>query len=243
MTAYQYTGNELELFAKAGNWKRYFAGFILPYLKGNVLEAGAGLGSTTQILNNGSASSWTLLEPDGSYCRRLETMIKEQQLPGNCIVKQGDTFSLGKEPLFDTIIYIDVLEHIEADKAEMEQAARLLKTGGHVIVLSPAHQYLFSPFDKAIGHYRRYNKKTLRATANAMLEEERTRYLDSTGLLASLANKWLLRQSYPTAKQIAFWDRYLVTSSTLTDRLCNFQIGKTIVGIWKKKNKYNPSQI
>jgi SAM-dependent methyltransferase len=243
MTAYQYTGNELELFAKAGNWKRYFTGFIRPYLKGDVLEAGAGLGSTTQILNNGSAASWTLLEPDGLYCARLATMIEEKTLPGNCEVKQGDTFSLGNEPLFDTIIYIDVLEHIEADKAEMEQAARLLKTGGHVIVLSPAHQYLFSPFDTAIGHYRRYNKKTLRAAGNTMLKEECMRYLDSTGLLASLANKWLLKQSYPTEKQIAFWNRYLVSSSTVTDKLSGFHIGKTIVGIWKKTNEYNPSQI
>jgi 2-polyprenyl-3-methyl-5-hydroxy-6-metoxy-1,4-benzoquinol methylase len=63
---------------------------------------------------------------------------------------------------FDTIIYLDVLEHIADDRAELACAARLLSPQGCVIVLSPAHQFLFSPFDQAVGHYRRYSRATLR---------------------------------------------------------------------------------
>lgn len=55
-----------------------------------------------------------------------------------------------------------MLEHIEADAAEMNKAAALLNPGGHIIVLSPAFQFLYNPFDKAIGHYRRYNKRMLK---------------------------------------------------------------------------------
>jgi SAM-dependent methyltransferase len=135
---------------------------------------------------------------------------------------------------FDSIIYIDVLEHIEHDAEEVQAAARHLKDDGHLIVLSPAHQFLYTPFDKAIGHYRRYNKKTLSALIPAELETVRLIYLDSIGAFASLANKLALQQSMPTLKQILLWDKKLVPTSTFFDPLIRYYVGKTIVGIWRK---------
>ena len=74
-------------------------------------------------------------------------------------------------------------------------------------MLSPAHQWLFSPFDAAIGHCRRYTKSSLRAVG-AAVDEFRTKrlsYLDSCGLFASAGNRLLLRQAMPTLQQILFW--------------------------------------
>ena len=59
-------------------------------------------------------------------------------------------------------------------------------------------------------------------------------YLDSCGLLASVANRLLLSQSIPTTKQIGLWDSYMVPVSRLTDPLIGFSIGKSLIGIWQR---------
>ena len=129
---------------------------------------------------------------------------------------------------------MDVLEHIEDDSAEMERAARRLKPGGYAIVVSPAHNWLFSAFDKAIGHFRRYTKATLRATTPAGLELVRLRYLDSVGMLASLGNRMVLGSAMPTARQIAVWDKLMVPISRAIDPLLGYTVGKSILGVWRK---------
>jgi hypothetical protein len=79
---------------------------------------------------------------------------------------------------------LDVLGHIEDDDAELRLAARYLRKGGHLIVLAPAHQFLYSPFDGAIGHFRRHCRRSLRAAAPPELSFVLLRYLDSAGLMA-----------------------------------------------------------
>jgi len=112
---------------------------------------------------------------------------------------------------------------------------KLLEEGGILIVVSPAHQWLYSPFDKAIGHYRRYTKKTLRSIIPDLFEEKKLLYLDGVGLMASLINKVLLQQPYPTKKQIVFWDQYIIPASTIFDYLTRAFAGRSILGIWEKR--------
>ena len=135
---------------------------------------------------------------------------------------------------FDTILYIDVIEHIEDDRGEAALWASRLRPNGHVIVLAPAHQWLFSPFDREIGHYRRYNRDMLAALSPRGLEPVRAWYLDSSGMLLSLANRLVLRASYPTPANIRFWDSVVVPVSRLLDRVSGHHVGKTVIGVWTK---------
>lgn len=229
-----YIGNELELFQHATVWKDYYGRLIKPYLKGKVLEVGAGIGSTTESLCDGTQEQWLCLEPDPELYAKLEKKITDKQLPACCTSLKGTTNDLPHENKFDTIIYIDVIEHIENDAEELERAKNLLVDGGHLIILVPAHQHLFSPFDRAIGHYRRYNKRMLKAAAPADIKLLKMVYLDSCGLLASLVNKYFLKQDYPTIKQIKFWDTVMVRLSKVSDKLTNYKAGKTVVGVWQR---------
>jgi SAM-dependent methyltransferase len=175
------------------------------------------------------------LEPDATLAARLESKVQALKIPpGTLQVLIGDTVSLPAESSFDTILYIDVLEHIEFDQQEMERAFQLLAPAGHLIVLSPAHPFLYSTFDQGIGHFRRYSRRTLRAAGPQGSTPLRLFYLDSVGLLASLTNKLFLKQKLPTLAQIQFWDRYLVRTSLRIDPLLGFNLGKTVIGIWKK---------
>src|SRR5439155_19234776 len=113
---------------------------------------------------------------------RLDPKIHSGELPKCCESRLGTLEKFDDAETFDTILYMDVLEHIEDDRAEVARAAKHLRPGGHVIALSPAHQWLFTPFDRAIGHHRRYTRAGFGALATPDLEPVRLRYLDSIGL-------------------------------------------------------------
>ena len=232
--SFAYVGSELELFAGATNWKRYLRDQVAPYLGEDVLEVGAGLGGTTRVLCRGSERRWACLEPDATLAARLEGEIRSGSLPACCEARVGTIEGLDEGETFDTALYVDVLEHIEDDRAEVARAARRLRPGGHLIALSPAHQWLFTPFDQAIGHHRRYSRRGFGALAGDDLEGVRLDYLDSIGLFASLANKLVLRSATPKASQIAFWDRVLVRMSKVVDPALGHSAGKSVLAVWRK---------
>ena len=232
---YTYPGEELEIFETAINWKRYFSRFISPFIKGKVLEPGAGIGGTTVLLNRGELNSWLLLEPDEAQFNILQKKIIDGSLPANCKVINGTIDNLQPTDEFDCILYIDVIEHIANDSQEILHASGHLRTGGHLVVLSPAFQFLYSPFDKAVGHYRRYSKKTIRRLTSPGLVLQRCTYIDSTGFFASLANKLFLKQSYPSLRQVKTWDRLMIPVSRILDPLFFYSFGKSILATWKKQ--------
>jgi len=232
---YNYVGQELDLFARAANWKTYFGAAIAPFVRGDVLEVGAGIGQTTRHLCDGRQRSWTCLEPDPTLADRLERDADVRSLSPRPSIHIGTTASLGNERWFDTILYIDVLEHIEHDRAELERAASLLTQNGALIVLSPAFQFLFSDFDRSVGHFRRYTASTLDAVIPTGLQRVRLQYLDSVGFLASLANRALLRQSMPTARQIRLWDGRMVPVSRLLDPVLSRLFGRSVIGVYERR--------
>ncbi|MBE9156523.1 class I SAM-dependent methyltransferase [Nodosilinea sp. LEGE 06152] len=230
MTNYSYIGSELELFRAAKNWKNYYYHMIRRHLGSEILEVGAGIGGTTKVLCRQSYKRWLCLEPDAELIQRFKA---DSEIPTLCEVRQGILADLPVDQRFDAILYIDVLEHIEADQAEVQRATAYLKPGGVLIVLAPAHQWLFSPFDKSIGHYRRYNKAMLSQLTTSDLTVVSLKYLDSVGLLASLSNRWL-KQRMPTPRQIKLWDTWMVPISKVLDPMLQYTIGKSILGVWCK---------
>lgn len=233
---YEYPGGELALFAGALNWKAYFARRLAPHLRGDVLEVGAGLGKTTEALWNTNCSTWTCLEPDPSLAAGLTRAAASLTSRGATLrALTGTLADVDAGARFDAILYIDVLEHIEDDRGELLRASRHLAPGGRLIVLSPAHPFLYTPFDAAIGHHRRYTRSSLAALRPEGLSELEVVYLDSAGLLASLANRLLLRQSMPTERQIQVWDRLLVPVSSRLDCVLAHRVGKTVVAIWEQR--------
>jgi 2-polyprenyl-3-methyl-5-hydroxy-6-metoxy-1,4-benzoquinol methylase len=229
MPEFAYAGSELEIFEKAVNWKRYFARYMAPYIRGEVLEAGAGIGANNRIFASLGFKRWTCLEPDRSLLGQLSASLPDRSR----FEPVAGTLDDLPGRRFDAILYLDVLEHIEDDSAEMRRAAEHLYPGGCVIVLAPAHQWLFTPFDAAIGHFRRYSKATLAAAAPPELHRERLIYLDSVGLAASLANRLLLKQAKPTHAQIQTWDRMMIPLSRIFDPLLRYSAGKSVLGIWR----------
>ncbi|AIE73103.1 MULTISPECIES: bifunctional 2-polyprenyl-6-hydroxyphenol methylase/3-demethylubiquinol 3-O-methyltransferase UbiG [unclassified Synechocystis] len=230
MENYSYVGSELELFRLARNWKNYYHRIIYSYLGENVLEVGAGIGSTTKILCSQNQQKWVCLEPDELM---IDMLKSEKNLPQICEIKHGSLANISFDYCFDSIIYIDVLEHIEDDFAEIKRATANLRSGGFLVVLAPAHQWLFSPFDKSVGHFRRYNRQTIKRLTPPELRLVNLKYIDSVGLIASASNHFL-KQSIPTLQQVKLWDTWMIPVSKVFDPILKYKFGKSILAVWKK---------
>jgi SAM-dependent methyltransferase len=227
---YSYVGSELELFIKATNWKKYWSSRVRPFVRGNVLDVGAGLGATFDYLGE-SSEGWTCLEPDPALCDQLSARLTNHPRPPH--VRCGTLETLSADERFDTIAYIDVLEHIEHDREQARAAGEHLKSGGSLIVLSPALPFLFSPFDHSVGHFRRYTASSLEQVTPPGLTVKDWFFLDGLGVLASLFAR-IAKRSAPTQAQIATWDKTIVPVSRVTDAITSRWFGRTIVMVWTK---------
>ena len=168
---FKYPGDELVLFQHAHNWKKYFSGIISPYIQGEVLENGAGIGSTTLLLNDGKTTRWVLAEPDAEGCA-LQPKSAKNYLP--CTVHHGTMYGPG---LFHHNLY-RLLEHIWADaeegKKQLQNSPR-----GHLLILSPA---LASVHPLIKDGHSAVQQRNVQAMAVPGLERSFTLY-DSTGSL------------------------------------------------------------
>ena len=234
MCSFTYIGQELEIFRHAKNWKAYWASRVKPFLAGDVLEVGAGIGANTLLLRRHTDGRWVCCEPDQALaallCKQCESLSTHHPFE----IVEGTIHELPVETAFDTILYIDLLEHIQEDAAELRTAASRLRPGGHLIVLAPSWNFLHSEFDRSIGHVRRYTKRALREVGPPGLDLRRIEYLDSLGMLASAGNKLLLHSALPTDRQIRFWDGVLIPLSRGLDPWLNHAIGKSLLAVWRQ---------
>ncbi|HUS24313.1 MAG TPA: class I SAM-dependent methyltransferase, partial [Candidatus Binatia bacterium] len=112
----RYAGSELELFAAATRWKSYALGGLRALARGRVLEVGAGRGANVAYLAGPAVTRWVCLEPDPAL---LSAIARDDPRVEPI---EGTSEQLADRPSsFDTVFYIDVLEHIADDAGELER--------------------------------------------------------------------------------------------------------------------------
>lgn len=227
MNSSQYIGDELPLFSKAIKWKKYWSSLIkFTEEVENAIEVGAGIGGNIPFLLDKSKNLY-LIEPDSGFCKNY--LNKSLEKYNSIKIVNGTICDLDKEIFSDLIYYIDVLEHIENDKFELQNAASKLNLNGSIFVLVPAHFFLFTEFDRRVGHFRRYTRKSISKIIPSDYRVVRAKYLDSIGFFLGIFLKILPFKILPTEKNIFFWDRYLVPVSKLLDKLLFYKFGKSLL--------------
>jgi SAM-dependent methyltransferase len=122
----------------------------------------------------------------------------------------NEFFGAGSAGGFDSILYINVLEHIENDKAELAIMRDKLVPDGHVLIFVPALPALFSDFDKSIGHYRRYRKVQLADTLRENgFSIEKIKYFDCAGILPWYLNFVLLKKTL-CGNHVSLYDKIVI---------------------------------
>ena len=236
MSDLPYVGQELDIFAHANALEALLV-IVRAAISGRRCARGRS-GNWSQYALADSERRFapgSVLSRTRNWLERAAAALAGDPTTSKCEVLIGTTQSLQQDLRFDVVLYIDVLEHIEHDKEELARAARSVEKGGRLIVLSPAHQWLFTAFDKSIGHFRRYDRASLVSCAPKACALTKLWYLDSVGMLASCGNRLLLHQAMPDLRQILFWDRYLVPPSTLLDGMLLHRAGKSILAVWTKE--------
>ena len=225
-----YPGKELELFDKANFWRNYLYLLIRKYIGKNILEVGAGIGSFTNIYLSKNKNI-VLSEIDNMNYKEIKKKFSNKMN-----VKITNNFTKDLKGVFDTILYLSVLEHIKKDKQEINFALQKLKKKGHLVICVPAHNSMYSNFDKEIGHFKRYeiNFFNFLNIKNATLEK--VYYIDSCGYLLYLFNKiFFKKEVYPTRFKVFVWDKIFIPITYVIDFFSLYKVGKNIVCIIKKK--------
>jgi SAM-dependent methyltransferase len=200
--------NDFEFAAleQAGNYRRALVKEFAPQLNGHLLEVGAGVGQmTAELLQRKEIVQLLSIEPEEAYCSRLR-----ERFPGHG-VHQGTIADLRSQIQWNSVISINVLEHIEKDEEELAAYYRILRpANGALCLFVPARPELYAPIDTDFGHFRRYTLPELRRKlATAGFEVARLRYFNLTGYFAWWLNFCLLRRRSFDDASVRLYDRLI----------------------------------
>ena len=153
----------LAALAGASRFNKWMADTILPSLGSRVLELGAGIGNMTQHLSR-RRRLYVATDIDEEHMARMR--VRFQGRPNfevrRCDLTEDADFA-GLEGRFDTVVCLNVVEHVEDDLGALRRMRRALAPGGRAIVLVPRDQAIYGSLDKVLGHYRRYAAGQLEA--------------------------------------------------------------------------------
>jgi 2-polyprenyl-3-methyl-5-hydroxy-6-metoxy-1,4-benzoquinol methylase len=212
---------------------------ISPWLGQRILEVGCGIGTYTAELAMG-ARKITAMDMERASVdeavRRLAHHSNVRLICGDATAADMPKSDMPKsdDEAFDTVILLDVLEHIEDDVALLARLGARLGPGGHLILKVPAMPSLYSPMDKAIGHWRRYDKAGLaEVIARAGLELVRIWSFNAAAVPAWWWNGRVLKRRSPPREQVALYNR-LVPVLRRLDRLARLVCGVSLLAVARR---------
>ena len=153
----------LDAFANTPKFNRWMADTIRPYVGKRVLEIGAGMGNLTRQLVSGR-QVYVATDIDEEHMQRLQNRMHHRL---NLEVHRCDAANAADFNRFfeqmDTVICLNVLEHIPDDALALRNIHSVLMPGGRAIILVPQDQGIYGTLDEVLGHCRRYSKQQLRS--------------------------------------------------------------------------------
>jgi FkbM family methyltransferase len=189
--------------AAARNYNAWLLARSEPYLGRRVLDAGAGLGTFTDVVADGREV--VALEPDPDYAMRLRERFADRP---NVTVVEAAASSADVGEAFDSVLCLNVLEHIADDDGALASFAAMLRPGGRLLLVVPAHPVLYGTIDRALEHARRYRRGELRAKlGTAGLAVDSVQYVNPVGALGWLVWGRILRRDRVPAAPLYAYDR------------------------------------
>ncbi|MBV9242481.1 MAG: class I SAM-dependent methyltransferase [Acidobacteria bacterium] len=230
-----YEGRDLEVLADMPNYYDWIMASFAPYVRGDVVEYGAGTGTVSCRLQP-LAERLTLVELSTNLIDKLRSRFGGEA--NVSIVSEGleKHSAEAASNSSDTIVMVNVLEHIEDDVGALAQSFRMLRPGGHLLIFVPAMQGLMSELDVLHGHFRRYQKPDLISKIIAAGGTIRDcHYFDLAGVLPWFFLNKLLGNTKFDPRLVNIHDRYIVPISRAIERNVSPPFGKNLVAIAERK--------
>jgi SAM-dependent methyltransferase len=234
-----YAGKDLEAMAFAVNYHRWILSTFEPFLGTRIVEVGAGTGSFSELLVERRSESLSLVEPSEAMYKRLCQRIKELA-PSITVKTYNEVFeevadNIRAQERPDSIIYVNVLEHIADDLKELQVISRTLETSGRLFIFVPALSWLYGSFDRQINHFRRYTRTELeKKCCAAGLRVISSRYFDLLGVLPWWVKYRLLQSKKIEPRAVKFYDQHIVPIARTFESWVNPPLGKNILLIAEK---------
>jgi SAM-dependent methyltransferase len=215
---------------EATNYRDALCAEFQQYLKGDVLEIGAGVGQVTECLVSLPAIERLVsVEPNPNLCARLRNRFN-----GRHQLIEGTVTEVPAELEWDAILSVNVLEHIRDDQGELQQYGRKLKPkGGTLCLFVPARPEIYAPIDKDFGHYRRYTRRDLKGKLHrAGFQVLKLSYYNSIGYAAWWLNFCVLKKRSFESSGVRFFDRTIFpVVHALESKFVRPPIGQSLIAI------------
>jgi len=234
-TPIEYFGRDLESMSLARHYYEWMLSEFTPWIGKHILEVGAGSGTLTGRLATFAPERMVSVEPSPNMYA-----ILEREFAGGAPVETRRGYlsecAAGLSGQMDTVVYVNVLEHVPDDYAEMRLALDCLAPGGHVIVFVPALPWLFGTADELFGHYRRYTKESL-ADVFATLDVDvvHCRYFDLFGVVPWWLAFVLLRRPLLSPSMVWLYDTVVVPLARHVESAVEPAWGKNLVFVARKR--------
>ncbi len=234
-----YSGRELESMDFAVNYHRWILKTFRPFLGTRIVEVGAGSGSFSQLLMETVPEALTMLEPSANLYPLLAARLPTFDKAGVGRAYQrtlGDAVECIAPPP-DSVLYVNVLEHIEDDEGELAAVHALLSPGGRVLIFVPANRWLMSAMDRQMGHFRRYTLRELTHKCRAAgFQICFSSHFDILGIAPWWLKYRLLGSTTMESGLVRFYDRCVVPISQMVEKAIAPPIGKNVVVVGRKLN-------
>lgn len=231
-----YLSTELPSFDNAPNYYAAILKYFAPYLGGHVVEVGAGIGTFSQcLLSFAQITTLTLVEP----AKNLFPILRKK-LSGNSKVRlvHGSLQSVASSLSCDSVVLINVLEHVENDEELLSTIHRVLKPGGTVLLFVPALPGLYGSLDEEFGHIRRYRKGELGSLLTKVgFQIGCLRYFNLPGILSWFVFGKIFKCKTLNPRSVWLYDRLLMSWIPRCERIWEPALGQSVLAVGTKSPK------
>ena len=228
----KYFGSDLEAMFFATNYYRWIIDEFKPYIGQSVAEVGAGTGNFSELLMDYIERLVAFEPSENMYPILKERFAKNPKVKtiNNTFYSECSKF----EGCFDSIVYVNVLEHIENDEQELSNVYKTLRHGGHALIFVPALSFLYCDLDKNLGHFRRYHKKDLANLVQHIgFNIRKVKYFDLAGIIPWYISFVLLKRSLTRGK-VSLYDKAIVPLLQKVERIITPPVGKNLLLVIQK---------
>ena len=222
----------LEVLTEAKNYNRWIAANFYPYIQAPLLEFGAGIGNISELLS--SYTPLCLTDTDARLLAHLKNKFCQSR---DISVHFFDITQPPPEHLvgsFQTVIGINVLEHVEDDEKALFHLGHVLKPSGRLLLLVPAKKWAYTDLDRQLGHFRRYEKKELgEKLVKASFQIEKLYFFNIIGLMSWIIRDKIQRSGGLRPYQISSFDSIVPILKRVESKI-RMPVGISLIAIAQK---------
>lgn len=221
----------LEVMGEASTYNDWILDAIRPNLTGNIVELGAGIGTFSKKIADLGYST-TALDYNLEYLNKIKA--SNPKVETIFFDAQAAKLPQSLKSKFDTLITLNVLEHLKDDDKAVDHIYQMLKENGQLVALVPAFKQAYSSLDKNLGHFRRYDKDSfLNLLTRHGFEIKDARYINPLGLMGWYVAGKIFGQGSLKKSQVGLFD-IIVRPILFLEKHIRFPFGISLFVVAKK---------